>query len=273
MTDNNGNDRRRDIDGRIDTLGTGTNGVSGRRGADRVGDRSRADGRTDDDEGQDASLTDDEEAESEAETDSSTDAEVDEESDGEDDADTFEAESTDIGIEDEEELYEPEDDEDESDDASVENRTDNVDQRSSLEVEIDPFVRAYAARRSAEMGEESLDEYIVGSVKGYLAGLLGGDVASPGTLEREVETNADPIFGGLLDTIAGENESAADVVIEAVAESYDVPLEEDSLVVAGLRDHEALLNGVVANNSNDLGDVSEVVQAAVETRLIEEPAE
>ncbi|MFB6221307.1 MAG: hypothetical protein ABEH90_07690, partial [Halolamina sp.] len=170
------------------------------------------------------------------------------------------------GTEDDEELAD-------SEGESVENRAEDVDERSALEVELDPFVRAYAGRRATELGEESLDEYIVGSVKGYLAGLLGGDVASPGTLEREVEVNADPIFGGLLDSIADEDESAADVIIEAIGETYDVPVEEGSLVVAGLRDHEALLNGVVANTSNDLDDVSEVVQAAVETRLIEEPAE
>lgn len=294
MTENNGNDRRRDIKGRIDTLGTGTNGVSGRRAAHRIGDR--LDKRRTNDETEraektaEASLADEEaEDDDEAETE---DADVGDEDAADDDDDGPEVGSEGFDGEGDEELGDDaefgdedesgeadsdegesdEDDEDDEDAPEFETRAEDVDERSSLEVEIDPFVRAYAARRAAEKGDESLDEYIVGSVKGYLAGLLGGDVSSPGTLEREVDLEADDIFGGLLEAVAEDDESAEDVVIAAVAEAYDVPVDEDSLVVAGLRDHEALLNGVVANTSNDLDDISEVVQAAVETRLIEEPA-
>lgn len=262
MTDNGGNDRRRDIEGRINTLGTGSNGVSGRGRESR---RSR-DASEDEEDGVGAALSDGEETDGADEPDGD---------DAEPDAEIFmEEEEAELGSDEQEEAEPAESEGDgaeSEDEGPFETRTEDVDQRSSLEVEMDRFVRAFAARRAAETGEESLDEYIVGSVKGYLAGLLGGDVESPGTLEREVEIEADEIFGGLLETLAGDDQSRSDVVIEAIAETYDVP-EEDSLVVAGLRDHEALLNGVVANSSNDLGDVSEVVQAAVETRLIEEPA-
>lgn len=275
MTDNSRNDRRRNFDGRINTLGTGTNGVS-RRDAGSVGSRQ---GERDDDEelSADAPL---------AEEDAPEDEEQDAEEQDADDQEaartngvTPEAEAPESDDEDRADGVSPEADiSDRDDEAETESpasphetRSEDVDERASLEVELDPFVRAYAARRAGE-SDESLDEYIVGSVKGYLAGLLGGDVSSPGTLEREVGVEADPIFGGLLEAIGGEDQTPEAVVIEAVAEAYDVPVDEETLVVAGLRDHEALLNGVVANGSNDLDDVSEVVQAAVETRLIEEPA-
>jgi hypothetical protein len=223
MTDN-GNDRRRDVEGRINTLGAGNDGVSGRRshGADATeGDDADSEaGVTPDADGDDRGGDEETERETEVTPEAST--------------DDYESEEED---------------------------------RSSLDVELDRFVRAFATRRA-----ESLDEYVVGSVKGYLAGLLGGDVESPGTLKRRVEVEADDVFGGLLDAVAGEEQDRGDVVVAAVAEAYDVP-EDDELTVAGLRDHEAMLNGVVANSSNSLGDVSEVVQAAVETRLIEEDAE
>lgn len=282
MTDNSGKDRRRNFNGRIDTLGTGTNGVR-RRGAGQFGS-SRS---NQDEENEIASAPI---AEEEAPDQDESDANGDETEDADDAADAdeseFDAESesdeqvngvtpeADVALDDEDETDEASEAEDAEDDEPIahEERSDVVDQRASLEIELDPFVRAFAARRAAESGDESLDEYIVGSVKGYLAGLLGGDVSSPGLLEREVEIEADEIFGGLLETIADNDQSTSDVVIEAVATAYDVPVDEDSLVVAGLRDHEALLNGVVANGSNELDDVSAVVQAAVETRLIEEPA-
>jgi hypothetical protein len=271
MTDDSGNDRRRDIEGRIDTLGTGTNGASGRRAANRVGDRLK-ERRGDDEEAEtaEASLADEEEPDEEAEegddAGASEQTEAGAENEPADEAAQFTTE------EDDEPGEHADYDEELDDDAEFETRAEDVDERSSLEVELDPFVRAYAARRAAELGDESLDEYIVGSVKGYLAGLLGGEVSSPGTLKREVDIEADPIFGGLLESLTDEDETVEDVIVDAVAEASDVPVDEESLVVAGLRDHEALLNGVVANSSNDLDDVSEVVQAAVETRLIEEPA-
>jgi len=297
MTDNSGKDRRRNFNGRIDTLGTGTNGVS-QRGAGQFG--STRDSREEENETATAPLAD-EAAPERDESDASEEEDAEEAEDGEDaeDAedtedseDTEDAEETELdaksdddersnGVtpeadgaldgDDEDEEIEAEDAE-EDERPAHEERSEIVDKRASLEIELDPFVRAFAARRAADSGNESLDEYIVGSVKGYLAGLLGGDVSSPGLVEREVDIEADPIFGGLLEIIADHDQTTADVVIDAVAEAYDVPVDEDLLVVAGLRDHEALLNGVVANASNELGDVSAVVQAAVETRLIEEPA-
>lgn len=276
MTDNSRNDRQQSFDGRINTLGTGTNGVSQRGTGQSERRRENAD------EAAEAPLADEEapereESESESEADDAEEEEP-ERTNGV----TPEADVSDSSGDDEERTdgVSPEadvsgdDEEEEAERSSLpnEDRTEDIDDRATLEIELDPFVRAYAARRAAESGDESLDEYVVGSVKGYLAGLLGGDVSSPGTLEREVDVETDPIFGGLLETIAGEDQTPADVVIEAVAEAYDVPVDEETLVVAGLRDHEALLNGVVANSSNNLDDISEVVQAAVETRLIEEPA-
>ena len=281
MTDNSRNDRRRSFDGRINTLGTGTNGVS-RRGTGQS--ERRREGA---EEAAEAPLADEEaperggsEAEAESEVD---DADAGDEDEPErTDGVTPEADVSSSSGSDEERTdgVSPEadvsgdDDEEEAERSSHPNevRTEDIDDRATLEIELDPFVRAYAARRAAESGDESLDEYVVGSVKGYLAGLLGGDVSSPGTLKREVDVEADAIFGGLLETIAGEDQTPEEVVIEAVADAYDVPVDEETLVVAGLRDHEALLNGVVANSSNSLNDISEVVQAAVETRLIEEPA-
>ncbi len=272
MTENNGNDRRRDINGRIDTLGTGTNGVSGRRASNRIGNRhskQRDEEEEHDQKAVEASLAEEEDDEKEADAAASADEDED---DRDAEAEPVATES-DGQVGDDAEFDADEDKEtDDEADAELEIRAEDFDNRSTLEVEIDPFVRAYAARRAAEGGDESLDEYIVGSVKGYLAGLLGGEVSSPGTLEREVAVESDQLMGGLLETIAEEDESPADVVITAIAEAYEVPVDEETLVVAGLRDHEALLNGVVANSSNDLGDTSEVVQAAVETRLIEEPA-
>ncbi len=244
MTGEGGDDRRRDIEGRINTLGTGSNGVSGRRG-------TGADDRSADDDGieSDRSATDDED-DTERETGVTPEADTEgHSSDDEEDRETGVTPEADT---------EDHDDEDEDD-------------RDALDVEMDRFVRAFAQRR-ADSQDETVDEYVIGSVKGYLAGLLGGDVESPGTLKRQVEIEADEIFGGLLEAVAEEEQDRGDVVVEAVAEAHDVP-EEDTLTVAGLRDHEAMLNGVVANNSNSLGDVSEVVQAAVETRLIEERAD
>ncbi|GAB7012870.1 hypothetical protein JCM18549_11410 [Halolamina salina] len=244
MTDNGGNDRRRDIEGRINTLGTGNN-VGGRRshGAD---------------------ATEGEDADSEAGVTPEADARG---GDEETDRDTgVTPEADDHGSEDA-----PERETEVTPEASTDDYESEEEDRSSLDIEIDRFVRAFATRR-AESLDETLDEYVVGSVKGYLAGLLGGDVESPGTLKRRVEVEADDVFGGLLDAVGEEEQDRGDVVVEAVAEAYDVP-EDDELTVAGLRDHEAMLNGVVANSSNSLGDVSEVVQAAVETRLIEEDAE
>jgi|AntRauTorcE11898_2_1112593.scaffolds.fasta_scaffold06537_2 hypothetical protein len=272
MTDNGGNDRRRTIEGRINTLSAGGNSASGR--STNRSQRSRnasADTETDSDDvgsgiGDDESQSADTDADALStevpDTGSGDDSEADADEAGVDDADeTDEADASEEAGEDEA-----------SDDGPAETRAEDVDERSSLEVEMDRFVRAFAARRADKIGEDSLDEYIVGSVKGYLAGLLGGDVESPGTLKRAVEIEADDIFGGLLEAVADEGQDQDDVVIEAIAEAHDVP-DDDSLVVAGLRDHEALLKGVVANNSNDLSDVSEVVQAAVETRLLEERAE
>ncbi|MFW5934996.1 MAG: hypothetical protein ACOCQL_04020 [Halolamina sp.] len=269
MTDNGGNDRRR-IEGRINTLGTG-NSVGGSRSSRR---RRSDDGGDGDEIVAGASVTD------ETDTDDGDDGDdaVDEIDEGmgeatDPTADTEDEGSDATGDRDDEEAEAAADaDADAEDDGSFETRAEDVDERSALEVEMDKFVRAFAARRAEKVGEDSLDEYIVGSVKGYLAGLLGGDVESPGTLESRVEVDADDIFGGLLDAVAEDGQAQGDVVVAAIAEAYDLP-EEDSLVVAGLRDHEALLNGVVANNSNSLGDVSEVVQAAVETRLLEEPAD
>lgn len=245
MTDNGGNDRRREIEGRINTLGTGGNGVSDRRsrGADSHEGDDADSGVTPEADSDDH---DDEEA-TERETGVTPEAD----GHGSEDAPERETEVT------------PE--------ADTDDRESEEEDRSSLEVELDPFVRAFAARR-AEESDETIDEYVVGSVKGYLAGLLGGDVESPGTLNRQVDVEADDILGGLLDAVADEGEDRGDVVVAAVTEAYDVP-DEETLDVAGLRDHEALLNGVVANNSNSLNDVSEVVQAAVETRLIEERRE
>lgn len=275
MTDNSGNDRRRDIKGRIDTLGTGTNGVSDRRDANRIGDRLKEQ-RANDEENEtaEAPLADEEDAD-EIETAEKAAGGEHETERGEPDAeDDPEMEAEQFAAEEDEALAEDADydEEEPADDHGLETRLEDVDSRSTLEVDLDPFVRAYAAHRAAELGDESLDEYIVGSVKGYLAGLLGGELSSPGTLEREVEFEADPILGGLLETVADEDETVEDVVLDAVAEAYGVQIDEGTLAVAGLRDHEALLNAVVANSSNDLSDVSEVVQAAVETRLIEEPA-
>ncbi|WP_049980506.1 hypothetical protein [Halolamina rubra] len=268
MTDNGGNDRRR-IEGRINTLGTG-NSVGGSRSSHRRRSDDGGDGdeivagasvtdETDTDDGGDGGEAVDEIDEGAGETTDPT-------------ADTEDEGSDATGDRDDEETEAADDDADDEDDESFETRAEDVDERSALEVEMDQFVRAFAARRAEKVGEDSLDEYIVGSVKGYLAGLLGGDVESPGTLERRVEVDADDVFGGLLDAVAEDDQDQGDVVVAAIAEAYDVP-DEDSLVVAGLRDHEALLNGVVANNSNGLGDVSEVVQAAVETRLLEERAD
>lgn len=277
MTDNGGNDRRRDIEGRINTLGAGGNSLSGRGNRSRHGSR---DGSTEtetgnggvssgldetDEKSADASSAG---ADAEAITEDADDSESEVDSDEEADADTDTEADTDADADESDDEAEVEDE----DETPLETREEDVDQRSSLEIEMDRFVRAFAARRANQVGEDSLDDYIVGSVKGYLAGLLGGDVESPGTLERKVEVEADDIFGGLLDTVATDDQDRGDVVVEAIGDAHDVP-EDDELVVAGLRDHEALLNGVVANNSNELGDVSEVVQAAVETRLIEEDAE
>jgi hypothetical protein len=247
MTGEGGDDRRRDIEGRINTLGTGSNGVSGRRstGSD--------DGSAGDDEfDTDHSTTDGDEDETETERETGVTPEADTGGHSSDD-------------EDRETGVTPEADTDGHDGDEEE------DDRDALDVEMDRFVRAFAQRR-ADGNEETVDEYVIGSVKGYLAGLLGGDVESPGTLKRQVEIEADDVFGGLLEAVAEEEQDRGDVVVEAVAEAYDVP-DDDTLTVAGLRDHEAMLNGVVANNSNSLGDVSEVVQAAVETRLIEERAD
>ncbi|GAB7093351.1 hypothetical protein JCM30237_05030 [Halolamina litorea] len=266
MTDTGGNDRRRDIEGRINTLGAGGKGT-GSRGR-RNSRTDSADTEADEDDVSSGLTGNGADADDESDESSGTDADAladdapegtdaSDESDDAEEADASDAEA---------------DDEADEDDSPVETRATDVDERSSLEIEMDRFVRAFAARRAEQIGEDNLDEYIVGSVKGYLAGLLGGDVESPGTLKRKIEVEADDIFGGLLDIVADEDQDQGDVVVEAVADAYDVP-EEDSLVVAGLRDHEALLNGVVANNSNSLGDVSEVVQAAVETRLIEERAD
>ena len=263
MTDNGGNDRRREIEGRINTLGTG-NGVSGRESSRR---RRSDDG--DEEIVAGASVTDEEETDDDETVDDTVDK-IDDASDGAEataDADDGSADAE--GDDADDDAGEADDD---SDDGAFETREEDVDERTALEIEMDQFVRAFAARRADQLGEDSLDEYIVGSVKGYLAGLLGGDVDSPGTLERRVEVDADDIFGGLLDAVAEDDQDQSDVIVAAIAEAYDVP-DSDTLVVAGLRDHEALLNGVVANNSNGLGDVSEVVQAAVETRLIEERAD
>jgi hypothetical protein len=246
MTDNGGNDRRRDIEGRINTLGTGNN-VSGRRS-----------------HGADATEGDDADSETGVTPEAGGD---DRGGDGETDRDTgVTPEADDNGGDDA-----PERETEVTPEASTDDYESEEEDRSSLDVELDRFVCAFAARR-AESLDETLDEYVVGSVKGYLAGLLGGDVESPGTLKRRVEVEADDVFGGLLDAVAEEEQDRGDVVVAAVAEAYDVP-EDDELTVAGLRDHEAMLNGVVANSSNSLGDVSEVVQAAVETRLLEEDAE
>jgi len=261
MTDNGGNDRRRDIEGRINTLGAGNDGVGSRR-SDREDRRSGdASPDTDADDSVSASLTDEDDEEDTA-VDVGSDTDVNAENGADPDGDEA-AES---------ESDNDEDTDADTEDAPFETRESDIDERNALEIEMDRFVRAFAARRAETVGEESLDEYIVGSVKGYLAGLLGGDVESPGTLKRRVEVEADDIFGGLLDAVADDEQDRGDVVVEAVAEMSDVP-EDDKLLVAGLRDHEALLNGVVANNANSLSDVSAVVQAAVETRLIEEPAE
>ena len=273
MSDNGG-DRRRDIEGRINTLGTGGNSASRRSQRHSTDEETETDEdragsglqRNGDDEaastGTDADALADDAPEEEEESDEAEDADADE-------ADADETESTD----EEEDAADPDEEgSEDAEDEPFETRATDVDERSALEIEMDRFVRAFAARRADKIGEDSLDAYIVGSVKGYLAGLLGGDVESPGTLKREVEVEADDIFGGLLDIVAEDGQDQGDVVIAAVAEAYDVP-EEDELTVAGLRDHEALLNGVVANNSNSLDDVSEVVQAAVETRLIEERAD
>ncbi len=354
MTDNSGNDRRRDIDGRIDTLGTRRNGVRGRidpsreaAGTEGQSTAAGEDAAMEAAVGEEESEMDDADAEAEAEeedadteaeaeeedadteaeaeeedadaeaeaeeedTDTETDAdeaddvegaeedadeEPDADIDSEDEADDEAADAEDEAdaddepaaaeAEDSEDALHAEDDEagdadedgteaaagDAEGEASYENRPANVDEHSTLPVELDPFVRAYAARRAVEHDEETLDEYVVGAVKGYLAGLLGGEFSSPGTLERELEIDAGPILGGLLETV-GDDDAVSDVVIDAIAEEYDVQVDEETLAIAGLRDHEALLNGVVANSSNELDDVSEVVQAAVETRLIEEPAE
>jgi hypothetical protein len=248
MTGEGGDDRRRDIEGRINTLGTGSNGVSGGRstGSD--------DGSAGDDEfDTDHSTTDGDEDETETERETGVTPEADTGGHRSDDDEDRETGVT------------PEADTDGHDGDEEE------DDRDALDVEMDRFVRAFAQRR-ADGNEETVDEYVIGSVKGYLAGLLGGDVESPGTLKRQVEIEADDVFGGLLEAVAEEEQDRGDVVVEAVAEAYDVP-DDDTLTVAGLRDHEAMLNGVVANNSNSLGDVSEVVQAAVETRLIEERAD
>jgi len=245
MTDNGGNDRRRDIEGRINTLGTGNNAT---------GRRSRGAGAT---EGDDA----------DAETGVTPEADDGRGGDEETDRETgVTPEADDTGSGDA-----PERETEVTPEASTDDYESEEEDRSSLDVELDRFVCAFAARR-AESLDETLDEYVVGSVKGYLAGLLGGDVESPGTLKRRVEVEADDVFGGLLDAVAEGEQDRGDVVVAAVAEAYDVP-EDDELTVAGLRDHEAMLNGVVANSSNSLGDVSEVVQAAVETRLIEEDTE
>jgi hypothetical protein len=245
MTGEGDDDRRRDIEGRINTLGTGSNGVSGRRSTGSDGP-SAGDEEFDGDRGADEEEDD---SESERETGVTPEADTDGHSSDDEDRET--------GVT-------PEADTDDHD-------GEDEDDRDALDVEIDRFVRAFAQRR-ADSNDETVDEYVIGSVKGYLAGLLGGDVESPGTLKRQVEVEADDIFGGLLEAVAEEDQDRGDVVVEAVADAYDVP-EDDTLTVAGLRDHEAMLNGVVANNSNSLGDVSEVVQAAVETRLIEERAD
>lgn len=277
MTDNSRDDRRRNFNGRINTLGTGSNGV-GRRDAGNVG--SREGEREEEEAAADAPLADEEAPEREESGDEADAEDSEDEESARADGVTPEADVPESDDDEErangvspEADVSTSDDEDEEEAATVPNevRTEDVDDRATLEIELDAFVRAYAARRADET-DESLDEYVVGSVKGYLAGLLGGDVSSPGTLKREVDVEADPIFGGLLEVIGGEEKEPEEVVIDAVAEAYDVPVDEDTLVVAGLRDHEALLNGVVANGSNDLNDISEVVQAAVETRLIEEPA-
>ncbi|QKY19392.1 hypothetical protein B4589_002990 [Halolamina sp. CBA1230] len=249
MTDNGGNDRRRDIEGRINTLGTGSNGVGGRRADSAEEEADDAEPETgvtpeaDDDRGSDEAAT-------ERETGVTPEADSDDSGATADDADR------ETGV---------------TPEASTDDHGGEEEDRSSLDIELDRFVRAFAVRR-AEESDETLDEYVVGSVKGYLAGLLGGDVESPGTLKRRVDVEADDVFGGLLDAVADEEQDRGDVVVAAVAEAYDVP-EEDELSVAGLRDHEAMLNGVVANSSNSLGEISEVVQAAVETRLIEERRE
>ena len=253
MTDNGGNDRRRDIEGRINTLGTGSNGVGGRqsRGADSTEEEEADDAEpetgvtpeADDDRGSDEAATERETG-------------VTPEADSNDSGATADDVDRETGV---------------TPEANTDDHEDEAEDRSSLDIELDRFVRAFAVRR-AEESDETLDEYVVGSVKGYLAGLLGGDVESPGTLKRQVDVEADDVFGGLLDAVADEEQDRGDVVVAAVAEAYDVP-EEDELTVAGLRDHEAMLNGVVANSANSLGEISEVVQAAVETRLIEERRE
>lgn len=266
MTDDSTDSRRRRIAGRIDTLGGGRpaaqhgGGSADHDGATtdggtRQGHRHRdADGEDDEADASDAVSTErNGHAAAEGAEDDESAADADDSDDAESEADADDAE----------------DDEADADEGPTEPRTLDGEARDALEIELDPFVRALAARRADEE-DETLDEYVVGSVKGYLAGMLGGKVSSPKTIgaERSMTVDADPVLDGLLSAVADDEEdSPGDLLIEAFAQVYDVPTDEESLTVAGLRDHEALLNGVVANGSNDLDDVSSVVQAAVEARL------
>lgn len=147
-----------------------------------------------------------------------------------------------------------------------------TDETETVVVRIDPAIRALAERHAGS-GNESIETFVASAVKTYLEEALRGHepwTHTAGITERTLTIDADPALEQLIATAAATDEMAdADSVARrTLYEAIGFDSDDRELAIDGLEELTELIVATTENETCPHETKAEVVQAALERRLL-----
>ncbi|WP_317175789.1 MBL fold metallo-hydrolase [Halomontanus rarus] len=149
---------------------------------------------------------------------------------------------------------------------------DTIEKKPTETVQIDPAIRALAEQQASDE-EESTVSFVESTVKTYLADTLRGQepwIETSGVTDRQLTIDADPALEQLIAATATVNgeEDADSFVVKTLCEAIGLDVDERELPIGGLEEMNELVVATTENEACPHETRNEVVQAALERRLL-----
>ncbi|MCU4744686.1 hypothetical protein [Natronoglomus mannanivorans] len=149
---------------------------------------------------------------------------------------------------------------------------DAIEENQTETVQIDPAIRALAEQQASDENESTVS-FVESTVKTYLADTLRGQepwIETSGVTDRQLTIDADPALEQLIAATATVNgeEDADSFVVKTLCEAIGLDVDERELPIGGLEEMNELVVATTENEACPHETRDEVVQAALERRLL-----
>ncbi|ELY83748.1 metallo-beta-lactamase superfamily domain-containing protein [Natrinema pallidum DSM 3751] len=142
----------------------------------------------------------------------------------------------------------------------------------TVTVQIDPVIRTLTEYQASNEGE-STEAFVKSAIRTYLAEALRGNEPWSETTrvtERKLTIDADPALEQLIATTAANNDEsdAKSFVVRTLCDAIGLDIDDRELPIGALEEMDELIVATTENDSCPHEAKDEVVQAALERRVL-----